>query len=222
MRLSSLILAGIVGVGVWFVVNDYAQGSDLYDGTDSGNTSVPGTTGGLTTLAWGARVSPDFRAQAISVADSVGIDPDWLMAIIAFETGFTFSAAAHNPGSTATGLIQFLSSTAQALGTTVSGLANMDPVDQLAYVQQYLQPYAGRMNSLADAYMAVFSPKAIAAPSNTILYSQGSQAYAKNSGLDPTGVGFITKAMAAAPVEAALVAGLVPPNVYIGQGQEAA
>jgi hypothetical protein len=219
--LSSLILAGFVGIGVFFLINDYANSAMIGTDNTSGTINPPDNTGsgGLVTLAWGNRVSPDFRANAISVANNVGIDPNWLMAIIAFETAYTFSPSAHNPHSSATGLIGFLESTAEALGTTVSFIANMDPVQQLSLVEEYLQPYAGRMNSIADAYMAVFDPSALKKPTNQIIFQQGTRAYSANSGLDPTGLGFITKAMAAAPVEAALVAGLVPPNVYIGTVQ---
>ncbi len=41
-------------------------------------------------------------------------------------------------------------STAKRLGTTTAALKGMTGVQQLDYVQKYLQPYAGKINSLQD------------------------------------------------------------------------
>jgi Transglycosylase SLT domain len=223
MRLSIILVAVAIGVGVYFVINDNTQAStDSEDMTDTTTDDMTDTTGDnssqgqLITLAWGSRVSADFRSSVVQVAGSLGIDPSWLMAVIAEETAYTFSTSVQNPTTQATGLIQFLPSTAEALGTTISDLSDMDPTSQLQYVQQYLQPYAGQMNSVVDVFMAVFYPSAIGKSSNTILFSQGSAAYNANASIDKTGLGFITIAMAAARATAALATGLVPPNVYVG------
>jgi Transglycosylase SLT domain len=218
MRLSIILVAVAIGVGVYFVINESAQAStdseDMTDTTD--NVQDQGTSSQLITLAWGSRVSADFRSSVVQVAASLGIDPSWLMAVIAEETAYTFSTSVQNPTTQATGLIQFLPSTAEALGTTISDLSGMDPTAQLQYVQQYLQPYAGQMNSVVDVFMAVFYPAAIGKSGNTVLFSQGSAAYSANASIDKTGLGFITVAMAAARATAALATGLVPPNVYVG------
>jgi hypothetical protein len=50
------------------------------------------------------------------------------MACMAFEKGETFSPCVKNPGSSATGLIQFMSSTAKSLGTTTNDLCKMSAV----------------------------------------------------------------------------------------------
>ena len=61
---------------------------------------------GVTPLAWGAKVSPLFRERIRTTGRDFNLDPNWLMACMAFETGRTFSPSVKNPGSTATGLIR--------------------------------------------------------------------------------------------------------------------
>ncbi|HBC04295.1 MAG TPA: hypothetical protein DC015_08915, partial [Aequorivita sp.] len=60
------------------------------------------------------------RAEIInklnSVAANLGIDVNWLMAVINFESAGTFSPSIQNKYSGATGLIQFMPSTAKSLG----------------------------------------------------------------------------------------------------------
>ena len=46
--------------------------------------------------------------------------------------------------------------TAQHLGTTTEAIKRMSPVEQLRLVEKYLTPFRGRLNSLADIYLAVF------------------------------------------------------------------
>ena len=71
----------------------------------------------MSALAWGAKVSPEFREKVRSIAARIGTEPSSLMACIAFETGRTFSPKARNPGSSATGLIQFMANTAKSSPT---------------------------------------------------------------------------------------------------------
>lgn len=87
-----------------------------------------------------------------------------LMLTMYFETAGTFSPSIKNPNSSATGLIQFMSSTAKALGTTTADLAKMSNVQQLDYVYRYLKPYSGRMVDWLDVYLAVFYPAAMGKP----------------------------------------------------------
>lgn len=78
------------------------------------------------TLAWGAKVSPEFRETVGDICDGLQIEPDWLMACMAFETGYTFDPAKKNgAGSSGTGLIQFMETTAKGLGTSTAALARM-------------------------------------------------------------------------------------------------
>lgn len=163
-------------------------------------------------LAWGAKVSPEFRARVIRIAERVSCDPSWLMACMAFETGRTFSPSVKNPNSTATGLIQFMAATAVNLNTTVDALAKMSAVEQLDYVARYFQPYAGRIKSLSDCYMVILWPSAVGKPDNAVIFASGTSAYLVNKGLDMNKDGAVTKAECAAKVTAMLAEGLRPEN----------
>jgi peptidoglycan hydrolase-like protein with peptidoglycan-binding domain len=186
----------------------------------SSNLPVSPPTGGPTgTLAWGARVSNEFRTKVRNIARALNCDPNHLMAAMAFETNETFSPSVRNPYSGATGLIQFISSTAQKLGTTTNALAAMTAEQQLDYVQRYMQPYANRLGTVEDVYMAILWPKAIGQPNSAVLMSRYSAdasnrlAYEQNAPLDANRDGDITKAEAAEPVRQRLTKGLLPGNV---------
>lgn len=165
-------------------------------------------------LAWGAKVSPEFRARVYHMAERLPCDASWIMACIAFESGRTFSPSIRNPHSGATGLIQFMPTTAVDLNTTVDALARMSAVEQLDYVERYLHRYAGRLRTLSDVYMAILWPKAIGAPEDEPIFSEGSAAYNANKSLDTNHDGHVTKAEAAAFVSKALAEGMQPGNVY--------
>ncbi|MHA6160965.1 hypothetical protein ACX3X6_08685 [Pseudomonas sichuanensis] len=154
-------------------------------------------------LIWGVRVDQAFRARVREIGQALSLDPNWLMAVMGFETGFRFSPSIRNAGSSATGLIQFIERTAIALGTTTAKLARMTAVQQLDYVESYYKAYAGRVHDLGDAYMAVLWPAAIGRPDSYVLWQKDTGPYqleyARNSGLDSNHDGTITKAEAAAP-----------------------
>ena len=137
--------------------------------------------------------SAEFRAKLVDVAASLGVNPTWLAAIISFESAGTFSSTIRNGQSGATGLIQFMPSTAKRLGTTVDELAAMTPENQLDYVGKYFEPWRHRLSTLADLYMAVLWPRAIGQPDNYHLFEDGSIQYAQNKGLDVGNKGYVTK-----------------------------
>lgn len=106
------------------------------------------------------RAAAKYKVQTI--ADLLRMDADNLMAVMWHES--KLNPKAKNPKGSATGLIQFLSSTAKALGTTTDALAAMTFVDQMDFVYLFLKPYKGRMNDLVESYMAVFYPSALGKP----------------------------------------------------------
>ena len=162
-------------------------------------------------IAWGAKVTGDFKRKTIAISHRLNMDPNHLMAIMAFETGRSFDPAITNhAGSGATGLIQFMPATARSLGTTTARLAGMSALDQLDYVEAYLAPYKGRMGDLPSAYMAVLYPRAVDKEPGYVLFRKGSVAYKLNRGLDTNGNGHVTKLEAAAKVEALLIEGMRP------------
>jgi len=122
------------------------------------------------TLIWGERVNQDFRIKVKQVAGRLGFDPNWLMAVMAFETGRSFSSSMKNPKGSATGLIQFTESTAQDLGTTTRDLARMNAVDQLDYVEKYYSKYKKAINNLGDCYMKVLYPVAMGKPDSYVMW----------------------------------------------------
>lgn len=175
-------------------------------------------------LAWGAKVSPLFRQRVIDISATLRCDPSYLMACMAFETGRTFRADIRNAaGSGATGLIQFMPSTAVDLGTTVDQLASLPPEEQLFFVYKYLKPYTGRLLTLADLYMAILMPSAIGNPEDSpIITDNRRREYVQNKGLDLNQDGNITKAEAASLVQRQYEAGMQPGNVWETDAQPAA
>ena len=159
-------------------------------------------------IAWGKKVSLEFKEKVIEICINLKINPDFLMSCMAFETGETFSASIKNPVASAIGLIQFLETTAASLGTTTSKLANMSEVEQLEYVEKYFMPYAGKIETIEDIYMAIIYPKAVGKSNDYVLFSSSSSSYIANKGLDKNMDGSITKDEAAAKVKEKLEKGL--------------
>lgn len=146
----------------------------------------------LDKIAWGAKVSKEFKLKVIEVCERLEINPDYLMSCMAFETGETFSPSVRNPNGSATGLIQFMSNTARSLGTTTNELAGMTSVEQMDYVEKYFKPYTGKIKTIEDVYMVIFCPRAVGKPDSYILYDEG-RSYNDNKGLDLNKDNAITK-----------------------------
>lgn len=160
-------------------------------------------------LVWGARVSQEFRVKVREIGGRQNLDPNWYMAVMAFETGRTFSPAEINrAGSGATGLLQFMPSTARAMGTSTRALANMSAVEQLDYVEKYFEPYVGRINNLGDMYMAVLWPAGIGKADSWVMWTSGSIEYTQNAGLDTNHDGTITRGEAVSRVNAMYTEGM--------------
>lgn len=106
-----------------------------------------------------------FRTKLLSVSRELSIDSNYIMACIALETGKTFRIDIKKPGSSATGLIQFMKGTAEELGTATAQLRKMDRVEQMGYVEKYFKMQANNVGistdqwKLEDVYYSIFSPK---------------------------------------------------------------
>ncbi len=164
-------------------------------------------------LAWGTKVTQEFRDKIRKIAADLGTDPNFLMACIAFESGQTFSPAIRNKaGSGAVGLIQFMPQTAQGLGTNTEKLAAMTAVAQLDFVAKYFKPSKGKLHTLTDVYMAILWPVAVGKPADFVLFSKNDldhpKRYLQNAGLDFNHDGLVIKAEASAKVQAMLQEGL--------------
>jgi Transglycosylase SLT domain len=102
------------------------------------------------------RDQPNFWIELQAIANRLKTEPAWLLNVMASESLFNHTARNGFPGQTATGLLQFIESTAKNLGTTTETIKRMNPVEQLRLVEKYLTPFRGRLNNLADVYLAVF------------------------------------------------------------------
>lgn len=171
-------------------------------------------------LAWGSKVSPEFRRKVIVICKTLGFDPSWLMACMAFETGGTFSPSVLNKWSRAVGLIQFMPKTAASLGTSSQQLARMSAEAQLDFVYRYFQPWKGRLKSLEDVYMTILWPLAVGKENSFVLFAAPSRQYMQNKGLDIDGGGQVTKWEAAEHVRRRYTRGLDPPLVWEGEIEE--
>ncbi len=108
-----------------------------------------------------------FGKRVIEIAQEIGVDPSWLMAVMYFESSLNPKAV--NKYSNATGLIQFMPTTATGLGTSISALYNMTNLQQLDYVRKYYLPFKNKLKTLGDTYLAVFYPALIGKPGDTAL-----------------------------------------------------
>lgn len=135
----------------------------------------------------------EFIARTKEIARRIGADYGDLITVMYIESKLNPKAV--NRYSGATGLIQFLPSTAKALGTTTDDLSEMSNVEQLDFVEQYFLPYAGRVGTLENLYFAVFFPAAMGKPDDYVLEtkSQSAELIGKqNPVLDTNGDGVIT------------------------------
>ncbi len=142
---------------------------------------------------------PDqFFSDMLDIAGRLQLEALDLLGVMMAES--SVKANAHNAGSDASGLIQFLPSTLQHLGWTGSTQAfrQLSADDQLPYVERYFQPYTHyNLNSAARVYQVVFLPSSLSLGSSmdTVIVQQGginSSAYPGNRGLDTDNDGAIT------------------------------
>jgi hypothetical protein len=214
-RLGAMVSVTGDGTGLFKVEVDYSSaGAGQGGGGPGAGTpgSGDGTPASSDQIAWGKRVDLDFKTKVVTICSVLGCDPSHLMAAMAFETGDSFSPTKQNPRSGATGLIQFMPSTATGLGTSIPALLQMTAIEQLNYVQKYLTPFKGRMRSLSDVYMTILFPVAVGRPDSYVLFAAPSIAYTQNAGLDVNGDREVTKGEAASKVQGRLNEGLSAVN----------
>ena len=127
-----------------------------------------------------------FEAKVEEVSKQLDIAPSWLMAVMHSESRFDGSVE-NRAGSGATGLIQIMPQTAEALDITLPHLRNLNPVEQLDYAQKFLEMVKVErqveFETLTDLYLAILYPKAVGKRDFT-LYAHPEVAYVRNKGLD--------------------------------------
>ena len=104
------------------------------------------------------QLTPEEDKALQDAADKLGVAKEWLYGVMYFES--TLNPQAFNSVTGATGLIQFVPTTAKDIGTTTEDLMQMDFTEQIPYVVKYLQRYMPFYNFI-DLYLAVFYPAAI-------------------------------------------------------------
>jgi len=123
----------------------------------------------------------EFVTEVEQISKDLGINPNHLMAVMAFESGFNHKAE-NSLG--CFGLIQFCPNTGmKTVETTSAQLESMSAVQQLDLVKKYFETYKGkiRQNSLQDVYMAVLLPgRAIGREDSYVLFEKGSEGYNQN------------------------------------------
>ena len=119
-------------------------------------------------ILFSEKVNQAFLNKATDVAYRLGIDVNWLMAVIELETAGTFDPAITNSLGY-TGLIQFGKEAAERVGTTREKLREMTAVEQLEYVYKYYVIYKSKIKSYVDLYIATFFPVALGKPNDFVL-----------------------------------------------------
>lgn len=127
-----------------------------------------------------------FVAKLKEIATYLQVDPNWLMQVMKAESNLNPQAVNFQPGDStdayirsekrATGLIQFMPSTAKGIGTTNRDLYKMNAVQQLDYVKKYFIPWKGKMKSYYDVYAVVFFPALIGKPDTWVLATKDTSA----------------------------------------------
>lgn len=119
-----------------------------------------------TKLYWGKYFTCQERKKIIEISNRLGCKPDYLTSAMALETGGTFDPSIVNSLGY-TGLIQIGSVAADDInrrkGTSVTAgkngnLKDMSKLEQLTYVEYYLEPFKGKLSTLADFYLAILMP----------------------------------------------------------------
>ena len=142
----------------------------------------------------------EFINKVKDVCKGLGCNYIDLLCCMQFESGMN-PAQPNLGGGSATGLIQFIESTAKTLGTTTAYLRTLTRVQQMDWVEKYFKNT--RISkvpnpALSDVYMCILGPAYCGQPDSTPVYSKPSPNYYGNSGLDVNGDGTITKAEATA------------------------
>lgn len=143
-------------------------------------------------LIYEDKVPASYRSGFIEkikeISSKLQIDPNWLMAIMYFESARSFSPSkGNNIG--CYGLIQFCPDKGKNYKTVngkqylMSDIKKMDYSEQLDLVYQYYKAYTGKLKNYTDTYFVTFFPLAIGKPDDWVIQGGGltaSQIYNSN------------------------------------------
>jgi len=122
---------------------------------------------------------PEFEKELNRISQKFGINPKDLLGVMQSESGVNPQARNR---SGATGLIQFMPSTARQLGTTVEELYTMNRAEQMKYVEKFFDKMKLKYGATGgEIYATIFLP---GRRGRGVLTSQGEGYYNSNKGLD--------------------------------------
>lgn len=167
------------------------------------------------------RSQPQFWIELRAIAERLQTQPAWLLNVMACESLFNPAARNPFPRQTASGLLQFIEATASRMGTTTEAIRQMSPIEQLSLVERYLTQFRGRLNSLADVYLAVFRGVVIEGGDTIVVVdsSKERRIYTLNKWLDLNRDGRIVKGelgLAALSIGRFLPVPVQTPSVKLG------
>lgn len=126
-------------------------------------------------------LSQDKLAKVVDVSGRLGINPNWLLAVMYFESAKTFSPSiTNNIGSV--GLIQFTRDKAGVQYKTIGGkrymladLAKMSFIEQMDVVEAYYKEAKGKkkISSFIDTYLVTFFPAALGKADDFVFATSG-------------------------------------------------
>lgn len=119
-----------------------------------------------------------FIKKVTEISSKLGINPNWLMAIMYFESGRSFSPSKKN-NIGCYGLIQFCPDRGQNYKTIngkkyqMTDIGKMNYSEQLDLVYEYYKAYTGKLKSYIDTYFVTFFPLAVGKPDDWIIQGGG-------------------------------------------------
>jgi len=144
--------------------------------TSSAADAIKKSSTGIKTSAAGLENDQAFQTKLAEMQSKYpGLEKQQLYAIISGESAF--NTAAYNQNSGASGLFQFIPSTAKGLGYTTSQIRNMNPTQQLEVYDKYL---ASAKYNGGDLGIIQAAPAYYGRGDNFEVYKRGSKAYAQN------------------------------------------
>src|SRR6266403_355412 len=130
----------------------------------------------------------EFIAKLYEISKKLQIKANWLSYVIKKES--SFSPTIVNKYSGASGLLQFIPSTARGLNTSVEEIRKMPALNQLDLIFKYFEKYTGKIHSVEDLYMITFYPIGLGKDDDDAL--GGKKVAQQNPGVDLNKDGQIT------------------------------
>lgn len=139
-----------------------------------------------------------FFPQLVLIANRLGIKPEWIADVIYIESGY--NPKAYNKNGGASGLIQWVPTTALGYGITTEKIRSLSNLQQIPYIERYLKDQiksAGMPKDWFETYLLVFHPYWVGKPETTPIKGnnmpKAGLSYTGNYYIDLNKDGFLTK-----------------------------